>query len=151
MAVLAVKLPPSPLPPMMTCNPQFCRKKTEVFLLILISLVTFCFAAKGYILKACYYLPRVVIFANREYWMIYRGPGFLAVVSLGSSSTPFHISCEQIVSLSFCVSCLLTGERDADAVWTAILQLMGRWAGVIISCEHRPNQEKKKLCNLHCK
>ncbi len=57
MAVLAVKLPPSPLPPMMTCNqvePTILPQKTKVFLLILISLVTFCFASKGHVLKACY-------------------------------------------------------------------------------------------------
>ncbi len=35
---------------------------------------------------------------SREYWLIYRGPGFLAVVCFGSSPPP--LSCQQLVSLS---------------------------------------------------
>ncbi len=52
----------------------------------------------------------------REYWMIYRGPGFLAVVRFGSSPTPFPpLSRRQVVSLSQCSfvcrrSSLLTEE-----------------------------------------
>ncbi len=53
---------------------------------------------------------------TREYWMIYRGPGFLAVVWFGSSSLlpPFPAFCLQVVSLSqpfwvSPVSSLLTG------------------------------------------
>ncbi len=44
---------------------------------------------------------------SREYWMIYRGTGFLAVVWFGSSPTPLSTLCPQQVvplSLSSCVS-----------------------------------------------
>ncbi len=43
---------------------------------------------------------------TREYWMIYRGPGFLAVVWFGSSPTPFppHVSLSQS-------SCVTTVEH----------------------------------------
>ncbi len=36
----------------------------------------------------------------REYWMIFRGPSFLAVVWFGSWPTPLPLSLQQIVSLS---------------------------------------------------
>jgi hypothetical protein len=49
---------------------------------------------------------------SREDWMIYRGPGFLAVVWFGSTPTPFPTSRQQIVSLSvFRRSSLLTEGR----------------------------------------
>ncbi len=44
---------------------------------------------------------------SREYWMIYRGPCFLAVVTFGSSTTPFPpFFRQQVVALSqsSCVS-----------------------------------------------
>ncbi len=37
---------------------------------------------------------------SREYWMIYRGPGILAVLWFGSSATPSPFSRQQVVSLS---------------------------------------------------
>jgi hypothetical protein len=45
----------------------------------------------------------VVSVRRREYWMIYRGPGFRAVVWFGSSP---HPSCQQVVALYYysCVS-----------------------------------------------
>ncbi len=49
----------------------------------------------------------------REFWMIYRGPGFHAILWFGSSSTPSPLSSKQIVSLSqsSCVSPVeLTGR-----------------------------------------
>ncbi len=42
----------------------------------------------------------VVITSYREEWMIYRGPGFLSVVWLGSSTTPFPFSRQKVASLS---------------------------------------------------
>ncbi len=46
------------------------------------------------------------IYVSREYWTIFREPGFLAVVCFGSSPTPSPLSRRQIVSLSqpSCVS-----------------------------------------------
>jgi hypothetical protein len=41
-----------------------------------------------------------------EYWLMYRGPGFLVVVLFGSQPTPPALSCQQVVALSqsSCVS-----------------------------------------------
>ncbi len=43
---------------------------------------------------------------TREYWMVYRGPGFLAVAWFGSSPAPSPLFRQQVVSLSHssCVS-----------------------------------------------
>ncbi len=53
----------------------------------------------------------------REYWIIYKRPGFLAFVRFGSSSTPFRPPLPSVSCLSFflslpvcCRSTLLTGE-----------------------------------------
>ncbi len=56
-------------------------------------------------------IPFVSQVMNRVYWMIYRGPGFLAVVWFGSSPTPPPIPHphEQVVSLSPS-SCVLPVE-----------------------------------------
>jgi hypothetical protein len=51
----------------------------------------------------------------REYWMIYRGPSFLAVVWFGSSSTPFPLS-----SLSFSYFLWVSSRsygREGERVW----------------------------------
>ncbi len=40
---------------------------------------------------------------GREYWVIYRGPGFLAVLWFGSSPTPFPLSFRSASCLSFSV------------------------------------------------
>ncbi len=63
----------------------------------------------------------------REFWMIYRGPGFHAILWFGSSSTPSPLSSKQIVSLSqsSCVSPVeLTGR------WGK-----GRYGGGAKSCD----------------
>ncbi len=57
---------------------------------------------------------RTPIRRHREYWMIYKGPGFLAVVLFGSSSTPFPRFPVSKLSLCHflplrCRSILLTG------------------------------------------
>ncbi len=73
----------------------------------------------------------VFLLSPREYWMIYRGPGFLAAVWFGFPPSPF---CgQQVVSLSqsFCVS-LNDGRRggcgrgaksyDGEKAWPSINQ-----------------------------
>ncbi len=45
-----------------------------------------------------------------EYWMIYRRPGFLAIVWFGSSPIPFPLSRQQVVSLSH-TSCASSVHR----------------------------------------
>ncbi len=73
--------------------------------------------------------------SSREYWMIPKGPGFLAVVWFGSSPTPFppllSASCLFFLSLPVCRrSSLLTGEGggggggaksyDGEKAWLSI-------------------------------
>ncbi len=50
---------------------------------------------------------------NREYWMIYKGLGYLAVVWVGSSPTPSPLSRQQAVYLSqsSCVSPVALTDR----------------------------------------
>ncbi len=56
---------------------------------------------------------------NREYWMIYRGPGFLVAVWLGSSPTASRR--QQVVSLSQspCVSPVELTDGRGGGVWGA--------------------------------
>ncbi len=64
---------------------------------------------------------RVGIFScpeSREYWMIYRGPGFIDFVYFGSLPTPCPLSRKQVISLSqsFCVPPIeLTNGRGGGA------------------------------------
>ncbi len=53
---------------------------------------------------------------TREYWMIYRGPGFLAVVWFGSSSTPSHQS-HPLPSVSSTGNTQEDWEREATCWW----------------------------------
>jgi len=57
---------------------------------------------------------------SREYWLIYRGPGFLAVVCFGSSPPPLPPSCQQLVSLS------QSSEISAGRGWARSQIIPGR-------------------------
>ncbi len=61
----------------------------------------------------------------REYWMIYRGPGFLVVEWFGSSPTtpPPPPSRQQLLSLSsvfLCVACRDNRSYDYEKAWPSI-------------------------------
>ncbi len=59
---------------------------------------TLCMNEHVYFENKCY-LFNGHIYTSKEYWMIYRGPGFLSVVWFGSLLTPFPTH-QQLVSLS---------------------------------------------------
>ncbi len=107
-----------------------------------------------------YILSMVVvhIHTRREYWMIYRGPGFLDVVWFGSSPTLSPLSRQQVVSLSLssCVSPVnLTDWREiggfggggaksyeGEKVWSSInhsiLSAHTAQTGFILVCQWFP-------------
>jgi len=95
--------------------------------------VLFCFWRSRF--ESLLFIVLVVTFAIREYWMIYRGPGFLAVVSFGSSSTPFPLSCQQVVSLSqsFYVSPVqLNDRRGGEMLMLCEQPYYSWWAGGLV-------------------
>ncbi len=54
----------------------------------------------------------------REYWMIYRGPGFLSVVWFGSNPSPLSSACCLSFPIFLCVAHrLLTGEGRGWRGW----------------------------------
>ncbi len=71
---------------------------------------------------------------TREYWMIYRRPGFLAVVWFGSSPTPLsHEQVSLFLSLPVCCrSSLLTGEgeRGGRGTWTKLYDREKAWHSI---------------------
>ncbi len=69
-------------------------------------------------------------FYDREYWMIYRGPGFLAVLCLGSLFTPFPTPLPAASYLSFSVFLCVAGRP--------YLRVGGRGAKNTIVRKHGP-------------
>jgi hypothetical protein len=77
---------------------------------------------------------------TREYWSIYRGPGFLAVVCFGSSPTSFTpppLSLRQLFSLS----------QSSCVAGRTLLTLRRRWGGE--GMEEEPNHTMARKLVLY--
>ncbi len=80
-------------------------------------LSSFCIS-QFFCLIFCLQVYVLTVYVSREYWMIYRGPGFLAVVWFGSSPTPPPsancLSLSPPLSLSPHLSKLIVCRRSSD-------------------------------------